>query len=67
MKQKGSKRGIAYYAKVFSRIFRLSLSKTHEYKAEVIANILRSLMVVIPQIIALYALYGSNEEFAGDV
>lgn len=65
MKQKESRRGIIYYTKVLSRIIRLSVSKTHAYKAEVFANILRSLIVIIPQLVAIYALYRGNDKFAG--
>ena len=65
MKQKGSRRGIIYYIRVSLRILKLSLSKTHTYKAEVFANILRSLVIVIPQIIAVYVLYGGMEEYVG--
>jgi len=65
MKQKGSRRGIIYYIKVLLRILKLSLSKTHTYKAEVWANILRSLILVIPQVIAIYVVYGKSEEYVG--
>ena len=65
MKQKESRRGIIYYLKVLLMIIKLSLSKTHAYKAEIFANILRSLIVVIPQVIAIYVLYGNNTEFVG--
>lgn len=66
MKQKGYKnRGLIYYIKVWLKIFKLSLSKTHTYKAEVLANIIRVFIVVIPQIIAIYSLYGKSSEYAG--
>jgi ABC-2 type transport system permease protein len=65
MKQKGSRRGIMYYIRVSLQILRLSLSKTHTYKAEALANILRSLIVIAPQIVAVYALYQGQNEFVG--
>ena len=65
MKQKESRRGIIYYVKVLLRILKLSLSKTHTYKAEVWANILRSLILIVPQIVAIYAVYGGSKEYVG--
>ena len=66
MKQKEYKnRSIIYYTKIWLKIFKLSLSKTHTYKAEVLANIVRVFIVVIPQIIAIYSLYGRSSEYAG--
>lgn len=66
MKQKEyRKRGIIYYVKVWLKIFKLSFSKTHTYKAEVFANILRVFVTVVPQVIATYSLYGGRNEYAG--
>ena len=65
MKQKESRRGIIYYLKLWLRICRLSLSKAHAYKAEAWANVFRSLTVIVPQVIAIYALYAGKGEFAG--
>jgi ABC-2 type transport system permease protein len=66
MKQKEyRRRGIIYYIKVWLKIFKLSFSKTHTYKTEVFANIIRIFVTVIPQVIATYSLYGGRSEYAG--
>ena len=71
MKQKESKntkkktRGIFYYLRVWSRVFRGGMKRSYLYKTDIFVRVLRTMLVVGIQILLLNILFGKNELYVG--
>jgi len=65
MKQKGYRRGLKYYYKVWRQVLRGGLKRSYLYKTDIIVRILRTIFVVGIQILFLNILFGENELYVG--
>lgn len=65
MKQKGYRRGLKYYFKVWRQVLRGGLKRSYLYKTDIIVRILRTIFVVGIQILFLNILFGENELYVG--
>ena len=71
MKQKESKntkkktRGILYYLRVWSRVFKGGMKRSYLYKTDIFVRILRTMLVVGIQVLLLNILFGKNELYVG--
>lgn len=65
MKQKGSKRSIIYYFKVWRQVVRGGLKRSYLYKTDVLIRVVRTVLVVGIQILFLNIIFGENELYVG--
>lgn len=65
MRQKGYRRGLKYYFKVWRQVLRGGLKRSYLYKTDIIVRILRTIFVVGIQILFLNILFGENELYVG--
>ena len=64
-KTKKKTRGLSYYLKVWSRVFRSGMKRNYLYKIDIFVRILRTILVVGVQIFLLNVLFGKNELYVG--